>query len=170
MFGDVIPTKVTRSTTKTNSEGAYRIDLLNPGTYQVKFVHPDFYDQAIKDLEVAVGGVTEIEQITMKRGTVVSGIVRVDGAPKAQIKVTVNVVPDAGEDRNLMLTYEAITDVDGKFSLAKRVPPGRYQVMAARQTTPNPLIQIADFHKTKQEFTVAAGQPTYQLQINIASK
>lgn len=170
MFGSVIPTKVTRTKTKTNAKGEYRVSLLNEAVYQLKFTHPDHSDTSIKGLEVVAGEVTSVTQISMSRGTIVSGVVRVDGAPTAQVKVTVNVMPEPGMDRNLLTTFEAITDNNGKFTLAKRVPPGRYQAMAARQTTPNPLLQIADFHKTKQEFSIANGQATYNLQINIASQ
>ena len=64
---------------------------------------------------------------------------------------------------------EAITDNKGQFIFSKRIPPGRYQAMAARQTLENPLLQIADFAKTKQEFTLSTGHAKYQLNIQINS-
>ena len=69
-----------------------------------------------------------------------------------------------------MFSCDAITDNNGQFVLSKRVPPGRYQVMAARQNQQNPLLAIADFHKTKQEFTLGAGQQQYHIDINISSQ
>ena len=49
------------------------------------------------------------------------------------------------------------------------LPPGRYTVMAARQTLGNPLMQIADFHKSKKEITLGRGQEKYFLPIVLTS-
>jgi len=170
MFRGMIPFKVTQQSTRTDARGAYRFKLLNPGTYQLKFTHPDHYDVSIKGHDVVAGQMTTIEAIRMQRGTVVSGTARVDGRPAAQIKVTITAISDAEAQAASMFNCEAVTGNDGAFVFDKRVPPGRYQVMAARQTLANPLLQIADFHKTKQEILLGPGQAQYNLTINIASE
>lgn len=170
MFGGMIPYKVTRATTKTNAKGVYRFNLLNTGTYQLKFSHSEHYNVHTKGHEVVSGQRTTVEPMVMQRGTVVSGVVRVDGKPSGQVKVTITAVHDPGVTNPSLFNSNAITGNDGSFVMDKRVPPGRYQVMAARQTVANPLLQIADFHKTKQEISLGQGQPTYSLMINIASQ
>ena len=170
MFAGIIPFKVTRTSGKTDAQGAYRFTLLNPGTYQLKFAHADYYDVFKKGHAIQIGQTTTIPTLVMQRGTVISGIVRVDGKPAAQVKVTVSSAhnPDLQMPTN-GFNAEAITDNEGQFIFSKRIPPGRYQAMAARQTLENPLLQIADFAKTKQEFTLSTGHAKYQLNIQINS-
>ena len=170
MFGGLIPYRVTRTTTKSNAKGAFRFSMLNTGTYQLKFTHPEHYNLHSKGHEVVAGQRTSVSPTTMHRGTVVSGVVRVDGQPAGQVKVTITAVHDPKVTNPSLFNSNAITGNDGAFVMDKRVPPGRYQVMAARQTVANPLLQIADFHKTKQEITLGQGQTAYNLTINIASQ
>src|SRR5262249_25530301 len=127
-------------------------------------------DVSLRDNEVTAGPPTKIKQLVMQRGTQVTGVVRVDGAPAGQTKVTVTAIPDPSIPGATLFTAESISDAEGNFVVPKRMPPGHYNIMAARQTLANPILQIADFHKTRQEFTLAPGQQTYNVQINIPSQ
>lgn len=170
MFGAIIPYKITRKSTTTDAQGRYRFALLNPGKYQLKFTHPEHYDVYQKGHEVRVGQVTRVPPLTMYPGTIVGGTVRVDGKPAGQVKVTFSQVTDPDKPAPGAFNAEAITDNQGRYVLPKRVPPGRYQVMAARQTLESPLLQIADFAKTKKEITILRGQKRFQLDIQISSQ
>jgi hypothetical protein len=86
------------------------------------------------------------------------------------VKVTITAMGDPQVTNPSLFNCNAITGNDGTFVMNKRVPPGRYQVMAARQTLPNPLLQIADYHRSKQEITLGQGQETFFLTIAIASQ
>lgn len=164
MLGGLVPYKITRTATKTDANGRFKLTLLSPGTYQVKLAHPDYFEVAITDKEVQTGQTTSLGSIAMYPGTVVSGLTRVGGRPTGQIKVTINTAPDPTAPAATNLFHcEAISGSDGKFILPKRIPPGRYQVMAARQTLQNPMLQIADFAKTKQEIVLGQGQKQYTL-------
>ena len=82
--------------------------------------------------------------------------------------VTISSAPDPDNPTPPMFSCDAITDNEGRYQLPKRVPPGRYTVMAARQTLGNPLLQIADFHKSKQEITLGRGQEKFFLPITLS--
>jgi protocatechuate 3,4-dioxygenase beta subunit len=170
MFKDMIPFTITQTTVQTNANGEYSFRLLNSGTYQLKFIHPEHYDVSLRNNEVVAGVPLKVKQLVMQRGTQVSGVVRVDGVPAAQTKVTVTALPDPSQPGAALLSAESISDEQGNFVLPKRMPPGNYTVMAARQTLANPILQIADFHKTRQEFTLVPGQQTFHVQINIPSQ
>lgn len=168
MLGGLVPYKITRTATKTDADGRFKLTLLSPGTYQVKLAHPDYFEVAILDKEVQTGQTASLGNIAMNPGTVVSGLTRVGGKPTGQIKVTINNAPDPTSSATVNLFHcEAISGSDGKFTLPKRIPPGRYQVMAARQTLSNPMLQIADFAKTKQEIVLSQGQKQFTLNFQI---
>ena len=150
-----------------DEKGKYKLTLLTPGKYQLKFSHRDFYDIYLKGNNVVLDQTTQARRVFMEKGTVVSGLANMNGTPTGQIKVTMSNAQDATavtDPGTSQFNCDAITDNQGRFTFSKRVPPGRYQIMAARQA--NPLIQITDFHRTKQVFTLG-GQAKYFLTITI---
>ena len=169
MFQGVIPFNITRTSVGTNAEGKFRIALLNEGVYQLKLQHSGHFDAFLKDNQVQTGQTTSVPPIRLGRGTVVTGSVRVDGAPAGQVKVTLATVQDPAKPGMAAFSAEAISDNDGKFTFAKRVPPGRYSVRAARQTLPNPILQMADYQKSQQEIEFGAGQDTFIVAVQFNS-
>jgi protocatechuate 3,4-dioxygenase beta subunit len=167
MFRGIIPVNITQQTVTTDNNGEYRFTLLTPGEYQLKFWHPQHFEVFLKNNIVEAGQTTTVGPLAMEHGTVVSGEVRFQGSPAPQAKVTISSATDPEAPSPILFTCDAITDNEGRFTMSKRVPPGRYQVMAARQTLQNPLEQIADFHRTKQEITLGRGQDKYFLQVVI---
>ena len=172
IFGGMIPYRVTRTEVKTDKKGFYRVKMLNDGKYQLRYIHPEHYQVSVKNQMVVAGQTTTAKPMRLQRGTVVSGEVRVDGKLAGQVKVTITAMnpPGAKFSSPTLFSCDAITGNKGGFTMSKRVPPGRYQVMAGRQTLPNPLLVIADFNKTKKEISLAQGQEKYFLPINIASQ
>jgi hypothetical protein len=63
----------------------------------------------------------------------------------------------------------AVSDDQGRFTLDRRLPPGRYQGQAARQTLPNPILQVMDYQKSRQEFGIAVGQESHELHFTLTS-
>ncbi len=168
MFKGIIPYKITQQSVNTDAQGRYRLALLTPGQYQLKFEHPRYYEVFSKNHEVADGSVTSVPAQSLETGTLLHGTVRVNGEPGSQVKITISSLPDTeGGAAPRMFSCDAMTDNDGKFAMPKRIPPGRYQVMAARQMLSNPLLTIADFHKTKQEITLPRGKEKHFLTFSI---
>ena len=176
MFGGLIPYKITRTSARTDAEGRFRITLLNAGTYQLKLTHPEHFEVFLKDNEVVVGQPTLVPDVRMSHGCVLSGRVIADGQPAGQVKVTANTQQDAVVQPALggptaaikppaTFHCEAITDNDGNFVLGKRLPPGRYEVRAMRQTLANPLEAILDMQRSRQEILVQPGQTSQSVTI-----
>lgn len=159
MFQSMIPSKITRGSMKTNELGAFQFKLLNPGHYQIKASHPEHIEVFKKNHQVIVGQTLTMQPIVMMPGCVLTGTVRVSGKPTAQVKVSINTKNDPNmppADRPPSFMAEAYTDAQGVYRMPKRLPPGLYEVMAAQQTLENPLYQIVQFQKSKQEIAVGA--------------
>ncbi len=165
MFSPLIPFKITKQQVKTNSQGRYRLNTLAPGVYQLKFTHPAYSDVYLKEQTCEEGQLMKIGNVTMDRGTIVSGTVLVDNVPTAQVKVTISAVNTPGIPGATVSPFssDAITDNEGRFTIRRRLPPGSYEARAARQTVGNPILQVVDFAKTQQKFQVQRGQETYEL-------
>ena len=176
MLGGLMPMKITRTKVRTDAKGRYWIALLNPGIYQLKFTHPSHYDISLRGNQVTDGQTLNVPAARMKAGTAVSGVARVDGQPKGQVKVTISTIPEPidpnkPQDNFTMqstFTAECYSNEKGQFVFSRRVPPGRYHVMAGRQDMANILMQIADFASTKKE-VVLNGQKKFFVQFNIPS-
>ncbi len=159
MFQSMIPSKITRETQRTNDAGAFQFKLLNPGRYQIKASHPEHIEVFKKGFEVVVGQTLTLQPIIMAPGCVLAGTVRVAGKPTAQVKVSISTKHDPNappNNRPAPFMCEAYTDGQGNYRMPKRLPPGLYEVMAAQQTLENPLYQIVQFQKSKQEVAVGA--------------
>lgn len=169
MFAGVMPYNITRVSITTNGEGKFRIPMLNEGKYQLKLQHAGHFDLFVKDNEVRTGQTTTVPVLRMGRGCQITGTVRVDGQPSGQVKVTIGTLPDPARPNLTPFNSESITDNDGRFVFPKRVPPGRYQVMAARQTLANPILQMGDFNKSRQEIEIGPGQEAFTVAISFAA-
>ena len=169
LFGGLVPCNITKATVNTDAQGKFRIAMLNEGKYHVKVAHPDHFDVRFRELEVHSGQTLTVPDVRMEAGTVVLGLVRVDGVPAGQIQVAVSAVVDPARP-GVPFHCEAQTGSDGKFTLGRRLPPGRYQIVASRQTAENPFVRIMDYSKTKQEFDVGGAQNQYLVELQISSK
>jgi hypothetical protein len=77
-----------RSSEAAISGGAFELDELVPGSYDLRLKGPDFAELTKGDVEVAAGKVTDLGAITVHRGRKVTGrVVAADGSPGAGAKV-----------------------------------------------------------------------------------
>jgi uncharacterized GH25 family protein len=168
MFSSMIPAKVTRTQVQSDAEGRFTLKLLNAGRYQLKVTHPEYVETYKKDNEVVVGQTLELQPLVLLIGSQLTGTVRVSGKPTGQVKVTVSAKmdPNAPGPRTPGFMCDSFTDNDGRYLMPKRLPPGLYEVMAAQQTLPNPLLQIVQFQRSKQELTVG-GQTQLVIDFNL---
>ena len=159
---------ITNQTAKSDSKGMFRFNQLYTGKYQLKFDHIEYCSTVIKDLEVKNGEVTDLGDVTMEVGCMVSGIAFVSGSAKGQVRVNISSVQDP-KNPTAPFSCEAITDNEGKFLLTKRLPPGDYEVMAAENVQANPLIMMVQFNKSKKKFTVPSGVQEHALDVRLES-
>jgi protocatechuate 3,4-dioxygenase beta subunit len=170
LLGAMVPYKVTQTQTTTDSQGRFRMTTLAPGTYQIKISHPEYSGLSIKDQELADEQTLRLDSIALDRGTEVIGTAMVDGVPSAQVRVIVSPTPGTRQEPNpTVFSAEAITDETGSFRLQRRLPPGRYQAMAAQQTAANPLLGLVNMQKSRQEFEIVPGQAQHELRFTLTS-
>ncbi len=160
-----VPYIITKRKTKTDSEGNFRIPLLNEGKYRLELTSIDFCTVALDDLDVRTGDTNTVPTVTMIQGTLVTGTTMVKGKLSGQVKVTVSVVNDPLNPQPF--SSEAISDNDGRFVLNKRLKPGDYTVHAAQMVQANPMMILVQYKKSKQNFTLHPGQNSHELKMHI---
>ncbi len=169
MFDGMVPDRITRDTTRTDADGRFHFDRLAPGRYQLRLRHPANSELEVNDVVVEEGRTTDAGEIRMDRGAELTGTARLDGVPTGQIRVQVSSLPDPSRPSAPSFQAETVTDDRGEFRLPRRLPPGRYQARAARQTVPTPLLQVLDFSKTRQDFQIVRGQESQQVHFTLSS-
>jgi hypothetical protein len=175
-------TEVTRSSVRTDGQGKYRFENLAGSTYQLKFEHPEAFVKYVRDVVVTDQQTTNIETLRMERGTLVHGIVTVDGQPGIGVKVSISTSVAAPLPGGLpgavdptanaaalaaRFSDETVTNERGEFQFPRRVPPGEYTLRAGRQQG-NPLTVMLDFKKTEQTITLL-NQDSFEFSPNIPS-
>ncbi|MGE5187337.1 MAG: carboxypeptidase regulatory-like domain-containing protein, partial [Acidobacteriota bacterium] len=119
--------------------GAFRIEDLAPGPYDVHVFGPEFADTIKHDIKIEPGKTTDLGTITVVRGRRLAGrVVDASGTPVAgaRVKLGEMLFSAAGSDDDQAESWEdmagirsTVTDQDGAFSLPG-VPPKATTVMA----------------------------------------
>lgn len=167
ILGAAIPSRTTSARTQTGEDGTFRLDHLAPGEYRLRFDAQDRAPSSRSGIEVADGRQLDLGTVTLVRGALIQGTVRVDGDLAGQIKISISSLADRPGQPTFQAT--AVSDAQGRFTLDRRLPPGRYQGQAARQTLPNPILQVMDYQKSRQEFGIAVGQESHELHFTLTS-
>lgn len=149
---------------RTNSDGKYRLERLCFGDYRLSVMHDEYCDEKRVQQIVDERTIT-LPQITLQRGCAVEGVVTLDGVPTAGARVCVcanlDILPENAVLPDALNTF---TDANGRYSFARRVPPGFWQIQAAAAEPPgkesNPfavLIQLKESQRALQ-LQVGAGK------------
>ncbi|MFQ5505559.1 MAG: carboxypeptidase regulatory-like domain-containing protein [Planctomycetota bacterium] len=155
LFLPLIPVKITTRSTVTDSQGRFRMALLTPGKYQLKFEHKDYTRVYKKGFDVQEGRVLDIGPVKLPQGGRLSGTVFYKGLPVSQAEVTVTST-DTG---TAGAVFEKVhTDKDGKFVVPRPLPEGEYSVQARRTNVGNPLLGMVDLQKSKKTVSVFPGR------------
>jgi large repetitive protein len=109
------------ATPATDASGAYRFDRAPAGTLALKFAHPEFAQQTLRD--VASG--SETANVTLDPGVLVQGVVRARGS-QLPVGRAALLVAEAGPGRS---TAVVVTDNRGQFAI--KLSPGRYACQAS---------------------------------------
>jgi len=167
ILGAAIPTRTTTASVQTGEDGVFRLTHLAEGEYRLRFRAADRAGTSRSEIGVVDGRPLDLGQVTLVRGAQIEGTVRLDGELAGQIKISIASL-DARPDQPTVHAT-AVTDDAGRFTLDRRLPPGRYQGQAARQTLPNPILQVMDYQKSRQEFGIAVGQDSHELHFTLTS-
>lgn len=169
VMGRMVPHRTTRAVVRTQRDGTFTLPRLAAGEYQLRIEHPHHSTLRLRELPVADGETHDLGDLQLVPGAEIRGKVMLDGAPAGQIKVAITSIPDPTQPNAPSVHTEAVTADDGTFVLPRRLPPGEYQARAARQTLPNPILQVVDYQKTRQEFAIQPGQTAKELHFSMTS-
>jgi uncharacterized GH25 family protein len=112
--------------TPAGTDGAFRIEDLEPGKYDVRILGPEFAQLTKRDVELEAGKTTDLGTVTVARGRKLTGrVIDPSGAPVAGARVTVSprLVSMEGAADQMAQIEEltgariATTDQDGAFTI-----------------------------------------------------
>lgn len=109
---------ITRTSTRTDAAGRFRLSGLAHADYRLQVTHPDFCGACL-EASVLADDPLELDDVRLQAGAVVAGRASLAGRPLAGALVA---VPGAGPGG---ATLRAITDAEGRYRLP-RVPRGRW--------------------------------------------
>jgi uncharacterized GH25 family protein len=181
IFRSFIPEKHTKSNTRTDAQGRFRLSKLAFADYMVRVSHRDFCEGSAVDVKLETEGqVVDVGVVQLTRGAIVEGVATVGGVPMGQVKITVTVPQPEGvpaveaqpqKVARMPFSASAISDNDGHFVLLKRVPPGSYKVHAARASGDNnPFMTLLDMKETEQRVEISLGQDRLQVNFNLGKR
>ena len=134
ILSGITPERITRATTTTDAQGAFRLERLAHGAYQLRLSHPDHCEAMHGGITVADPREQLLPAVTLSRGALVQGRALLDGIPSAQVRVTIAPVdgPDASAPAASLLRLETVSTANGSFAFDKRLPPGTYELRAGQ--------------------------------------
>jgi hypothetical protein len=142
--------------TGTDASGRFELRHLAPGNYQLRIDRSNCMPCFVRGLIVHEGAATKVPVQRLAAGCAVTGTVRHEQGPAADVFVQVLAI-DVG-DLPAGYAIEQAADAEGRFGLPVRLRPGRYAAMAGRRLPDNKFQEDADREASRQEFTIAAEQ------------
>lgn len=174
MLGPAVAIAATERTVTSAADGSFELTRLALATYQLAIAHPDFCPATERGLELSSAMPRSLPPVRLAKGTIVTGRATSAGQAGGQYKVVLNSAKDPLGVPVQALRMETTSDADGRFRFARRVPPGAYELRAARIDTVEPEAQV--FHQLKQlqrsvtAVTVAKGQPVVEQDLDIPER
>ena len=148
---------------ETDADGHFVVRGVSPGRARFTFKHPDYCELTSETRKVAVGERVELGELPMFRGTEVTGHVHVDGQPARGIQLWL--LPEKGQPAARGRGDAVFSGRDGHFKARRRLPPGRYRVLAM------PALQFGTIASRGafivSEFDVVAGENERKIHVDI---
>lgn len=130
MLASAVPDRITAAEARTDADGMFTLERLAFASYQLLVDHEDACRGGVDGLVLDTAGVRTLPPIVLTTGAYVAGRATIAGQPVAQMKVVLSTPPDRRDAAAVRL--EAVTDPQGNYRLSRRVPPGTYELRAAR--------------------------------------
>jgi hypothetical protein len=168
VFRSLLAFQVTDALARTATDGSFTLRHLAPGEYQLKVDDPAFAPCFVRGLMVAEGAVTDAGEIRLAVGAEVGGTVALQSSgaasPAAGVVVQLSALPGS-LPRGFQL--EVTADAQGRFTFARRLPAGSYQVAAGRRDAKNRFQESADLAASRREIAIRAGEDRVQIDLQI---
>lgn len=173
LLGGAAPERITAAETRTDADGWFTCERLAFGDYQLLVEHREACRGGVARVPLAEAGARTLPAIVLPSGALVAGRATVGGAPAAQMKVVL-VGATANGDAADAIRLEAVTDPDGSFRMPRRVPPGAYELRAARAGAGSPeahvVPMILELQRTAVAVAVARGQRDVRADIDLPTE
>ncbi|MFN9441299.1 MAG: carboxypeptidase-like regulatory domain-containing protein [Planctomycetota bacterium] len=170
VYGDTAPERITATDARTDADGWFTCERLALGDYQLLVDHPEACRGGVANVPLAAAGPRTLPAIVLPLGAIVAGRATVGGAPAPQMKVVL-ASATANGDAAHAVRLEAVTDPDGSFRMPRRVPPGAYELRAARTGAGSPeahvVPMILQLQRTTIAVAVASGQRDVRADIDL---
>ncbi len=165
MLGALMTFKVTRKTAVTDGRGRFVLDLLAPGTYQLRVDHPAYARLYKKPFAVRADERLDAGRLVLHQGAKLEGVVMYKGAPVPGAEVNIS----AQFENNQMVFEKVFADAQGRFRVNRRLRPGTYEIQASRTDLANPILKLADIQRSLQRVELYEGR-THRVVIQIKDR
>lgn len=123
----LIASRITEKKTRTDAQGYFELNLLNPGNYRIEVEHKGFTRETVAGLAVSEGQTVDAGTVRLKAGGTLSGKVY-DQAGQPMTRGFVRMFSD-----DQTMSYQVRTDGEGNYRI-EHVRPGSYKLSAMRNT------------------------------------
>jgi protocatechuate 3,4-dioxygenase beta subunit len=151
-LGGLVDTSTTQRKGKSDAEGYFELDLLNPGRYRVKVEHGQHTTEMLRGVVVSEGAAADVGSITLTAGGIVQGTLY-DGSGAVVPRGFVRLMR---ADHDETFTYQVRSDAEGNYSIAN-VKPGAYKLSATRGNDADPFEGLLDQQSSEVVVNVTDG-------------
>lgn len=152
-FGDGFPGMSTKKKATSNQDGEFVLRGLHPTKYLIQIEHDDFAKTAMKNVVVSEGTETPLGNVTLEKGSVVTGVVRGPGGTPVSA-ATVELWLETTTE--FPLHYTVRSNPEGVYEL-KNVRSGNYWISAQRPSSGgnNPFAGAADSQNSRRKISIS---------------
>jgi hypothetical protein len=173
LLADAVPERITSATTRTDADGWFTFERLALGDYQLVVEHDDACRGGLASVPLLAPGVRMLAPIVLPAGAIVAGRATIGGAAATQLRVVLATPADRATAADA-LRLETVTDPDGNYRMPRRVPPGIYELRAARAGGAAPeahtVHMLLQLQRTAAPIAVASGQREARADIDLPSE
>ena len=135
-----VPQRATTRTVRTDAEGRFLLENLALADYQLLVEHPDACRSIERGIPCQAPTERALPPIRLQRGAIVHGRASIDGRITGQMKILLTTPPEVPAERSIRL--ETVTDGEGRYRFARRIPPGEYVLRGAAVASATPETEI----------------------------
>lgn len=165
------PKRITERSHRTDANGLFVLDRLALTTYQLQIEHPDACRTLVRKIDCNQPGERTLPPITLASGSLIEGLSTAEGRIMGQMKVILTTPSTTPADTAIRL--ETVTDGEGRYRFARRIPPGSYELRTAIVGSSNPdseiFNQLLQLKRSSKTFVVPSGQDVVQVDMNLPS-
>lgn len=155
------PSALTKVEAITDETGHFKIDLVTPENYQLRFTRKGYTDVVLNDIAAVGDQETDVGMVAISKGATIMGTAYLaNGEPAAGVDILLNPI---GDQPRFGQNGKTRADTEGRFVLPN-VAAGRYKICCSARAQPgdSPLLAVAGMQKSGVEIEVYDGEDYVQ--------